>query len=109
MRTRKLDQSIGDTIVAVRSQCAARKSCAAAIVAAGASSISQWPAFGTTSSCMFVAALRLVLLADCEEPGERGMHRAGLGVDRIRGETVARSSGKMIGRLCRRRIDHRIS
>src|SRR6266403_1950763 len=42
-----------------RTQCAARKSCTAAIVAAGASSISQWPAFGTTSSCTFVAALRM--------------------------------------------------
>src|SRR5882672_1695209 len=42
-----------------RTQCAKRKSCTAAIVAAGASSISQWPAFGTTSSCTFVAALRM--------------------------------------------------
>jgi hypothetical protein len=31
------------------------------IVAAGASSISQWPAFGTTISCTLVAALRSVL------------------------------------------------
>src|SRR5712671_7230706 len=42
-----------------RIQCAARKSRTAAIVAAGASSISQWPAFGTTTSWTFVAALRM--------------------------------------------------